>query len=236
MNAITISNGYDAGRRSYLNRVDTEAATQGKAGESWGRLLLSTVEASANGFITEADTDMIVARFVKRKSAELTAGERGGELSADTVDARKSDLAAGIKMGALTLDSVGVMSRAADLYRKNPTKAEFRAMFAAYLRVCRAQCKKEHRDYPLTDEQIIDLMTVSPAKPTTVEKKLKDAVKAMEAALKLNEELDTPMDLSKIVEAEGMVRRTLDLLDALHAQAQAQAALAAAKERARLAA
>lgn len=230
------SNGYDAGRRAYFSKVDTEATTQGKAGESWARLLLSTVEASANQFITETDVDGIVARFVKRKAAELTAGEKGGELSADTIDARKSDLAAGIKMGALRIDSVGVMSRAADLYRKNPNKAEYRAMFAAYLRVARAQTKKEHRDYPLTDEQIIELMTVSPAKPTTVEKKLKDAVKAMEAALKLNEELDTPMDLSKVAEAEGMVRRTLDLLDALHAQAQAQAALAAAKERARLAA
>ena len=231
-----LTNGYDAGRRAFFTKVDTEARTQGKAAESWARLLLSTVEASANGFITEADVEGIVIRFVKNKASEMTAGERGGELSADTVDARKSDLAAGIKMGALTLDSVGVMGRAASLYVKNPTKAEYRAMFAAYLRVARAQCKKEHRDYPLTDEQIIELMTVAPAKPTTVEKKLKDAVKAMEAALKLNEELDTPMDLSKVAEAEGMVRRTLDLLDALHAQAQAQAALAAAQERARLAA
>lgn len=222
-----ISNGYDAGRKSFFYQIDKEAEIQGKNAESWGRILLQAVTASARGFITVDDARSIVERFIAKKQALIARDQKA--MKKDSIDGRVTNITTAIRMGSLTaVDSVGVMSRADAIYGQNDGLRDY---FNALYRVAAAQVKKENRDYALSDEAILALMRDPEAKPVTVEKKLKDAAKALAAAIKLNDESEEPINLTFAAEAEALINRGLEMLDALQAQAEAQRALAAAQAR-----
>lgn len=206
-NVATLSNGLDTLRREYLADVAKDGGLSGKGKNAWPNVLLRTVSAARDGIITTDDAMPIFETFARAEGKALVH-----DRPKDSVKKTKSELVKMIEMGALVnVDAVDVMSRAVTLYGNLKEEgAELKAAYTGYMQVVRDQLKSP--DYALDDDAITHALLKGEGKPATVETKLKQALAALEAAVKLNDADENPLDLSSVTKAASLVQSTLSYM------------------------
>ena len=205
-------NDYLSDARSY----GRDAAT---GGDAWPKMIVRTVSAAADSVITKDDAEMIVSAFIEAQGKKAVH-----ERTTASLKKTKSEIAKTIEFGALTtVDAVEVIGRAVTIYGN--MQVERKSAVNAYLQVVRNQLKAP--DYALTDDEIEQAMAKDDAKPRTIEQQLKAALKAVEAALKLNEESDNPIALEGATAAKAALEAQIANLEHAAQVAEARARLAA---------
>ena len=203
-NVATLTNGFDTLRKDYFGEVTKDGAAQGKGKNAWPNVLLRTVSAARDGILTSDDALPIFETFARAEGKALVH-----DRPKDSVKKTKSEIVKMIECGKLiNVDAVDVMSRAVTIYGNlKEDGAETKAAYTGYMQVIRDQLKSP--DYALDDEAIAHALLKGEGKPATVETKLKQALAALEAAVKLNDSDDNPLDLSSVTKAASLVQSTL---------------------------
>ncbi len=206
-NLATISNGFDTLRKEYFADVAKDGSAAGKGKNAWPNVVLRTVAAARDGLLTADDAMPIFETFTRAEGKALVH-----DRPKDSVKKTKSELTKMIECGKLpNVDSVDVMSRAVTIYGNLKEEgAELKAAYTGYMQVVRDQLKSP--DYALDDDAIAHALLKGEGKPATVETKLKQALAALEAAVKLNDTDENPMDLSSVTKAASLVQSTLSFM------------------------
>ena len=203
----------------FLSDARTYARDKASGNDAWPKMIVRTVSAAADGVVTPDDAEMIVNTFIEAQGKKSVH-----ERSTDSVKKTKSEIKKTIEFGGMTtIDPVDVMGRAVTIYGN--IQAERKSAVNAYLQVVRNQLKSP--DYALSDSEIEQAMTKDDAKPRTIEQQLKAALKAVEAALKLNEESDNPIALEGATAAKSALESQIANLEHAAKIAEARARLAA---------
>jgi len=188
-------------------------------GDAWPKMIVRTVSAAADGVISKDDAAMIVETFIEAQGKKAVH-----DRTVASAKKTKSEIARTIEFGAMTtVDAVEVIGRAVTIYGN--MEADRKSAVNAYLQVVRNQLKSP--DYALSDSEIEQAMTKDDAKPRTIEQQLKAALKAVEAALKLNEESDNPIALEGATAAKSALESQIANLEHAAKIAEARARLAA---------
>ena len=203
----------------FLSDARNYARDKASGNDAWPKMIVRTVSAAADQVIGPDDAELIVNTFIEAQGKKAVH-----ERSTDSVKKTKSEIKKTIEFGALTtVDAVDVMGRAVTIYGN--MQAERKSPVNAYLQVVRNQLKQP--DYALTDDEIERAMAKDEAKGRTIEQHLKAALKAVEAALKANEESDEPMTLEGATAAKAALESQIANLEHAAKVAEAKAALAA---------
>jgi hypothetical protein len=201
-----------------LSDVRSYARDKASGNDAWPKMIVRTVSAAADGVVSKDDAMMIVETFIEAQGKKAVH-----ERSTDSVKKTKSEMTKVIEFGSLTtVDAVDVMGRAVTLYGN--MQVEKKSAVNAYIQVVRNQLKSP--DYALTDDEIEAAMAKDEAKARTIEQQLKAALKAVEAAIKLNEESDTPIALEGATAAKSALEAQIATLARAAEIAKARAHLA----------
>lgn len=201
-----------------LSDVRSYARDKASGNDAWPKMIVRTVSAAADGVVSKDDAMMIVETFIEAQGKKAVH-----ERSTDSVKKTKSEMTKVIEFGSLTtVDAVDVMGRAVTLYGN--MQVEKKSAVNAYIQVVRNQLKSP--DYALTDDEIEAAMAKDEAKARTIEQQLKAALKAVEAAIKLNEESDAPIALEGATAAKSALEAQIATLARAAEIAKARAHLA----------
>ena len=206
-NVAILNNGFDTLRKEYLGEITKDGALSGKGKNAWPNVTLRTVQAARDGLITVDDAMLIFETFARAEGKALVH-----DRPKDSVKKTKSEITKMIECGQLVnVDAVEVMSRAVTIYGNLKTEgAELKAAYTGYVQVIRDQLKSP--DYALDDDAIAHALCKGEAKPASVETKLKQALAALEAAVKINDADENPVDLSSVTKAASLVQSTLSFM------------------------
>lgn len=203
----------------FLSDARTYARDKASGNDAWPKMIVRTVSAAADGVVTPDDAEMIVNTFIEAQGKKSVH-----ERSTDSVKKTKSEIKKTIEFGGMTtIDPVDVMGRAVTIYGN--IQGERKSAVNAYLQVVRDQLKSP--DYAMTDEEIERAMLKGEAKERTIEQHLKAALKAVEAALKANEESETPLPLEGATAAKAALEGQIATLARAAEIAEARARLLA---------
>jgi hypothetical protein len=202
----------------YLSASKKLAGDKAAGGDAWPKMIVLTVSAAADGVVSPDDAEMIVNTFIEAQGKKSVH-----DRTTDSVKKTKSEIKKTIEFGALTtVDAVDVIGRAVTIYGN--MQVDRKSAVNAYLQVVRNQLKSP--DYALTDDEIEAAMAKDEAKARTIEQQLKAALKAVEAAIKLNEESDTPIALEGATAAKSALEAQIATLARAAEIAKARAHLA----------
>lgn len=197
----------------YLSDARGYARDYATGGDAWPRMIVRTVQASADGVIGKDDAQMIVETFI-----EAFGKKASHERTARSLSKTKSEITKVIQFGGMTaIDPVDVIGRTVTIYGN--MQAERKSAVNAYLQVVRNQIKQP--DAAMTDEEIERAMVKDEAKARSIQARLKAALKEVEKALKDNEESDDPLPLEGAHVAKAGLER--DIAQLAHAQKVAEA-------------
>lgn len=196
-----LSNSHD---RAYFDAcfdAQGEALAHGK--DAWPKIALYATEAAACGQYTADDAEAIFTRVVKSAALASVHDRSENGLKANISKLRQF-LHMGARFGTDTIES------AARLYATlHAQGAELKSAYPAYVDVARAQLKA---DALLDDADIERAMLKGDAKPSTSESKIKQALKAIEAAQKLRE-AEGERDMPELGDAASLLARALTLVE-----------------------
>lgn len=171
--------------------------------DAWPKAGLLACEGAALGHFTSDDADAIFARIIRAANLAAIHERSEGGLKANISKLRQF-LHVGAKFGTDTLE------RAAYLYGKlHASGADLKSAYPAYVDVCRAQLKA---DALLDDDAIEHAMGKGEAKASTAESKIKQALKAIEAAQKLRA-AEGERDLPELGDAASLLARALTMVE-----------------------
>jgi hypothetical protein len=201
MNAI-LSNDY--------RRTDGETALEalgtdaGRGVDAYPKAFLKCVQLANDGVFGPADAHHLYAHYLKGKTGSSVHKGNKDSLKAQ-VSKLKQALDAGSNPNIKNVFSI--FERAQELLAELP-EDETKTAAAAYQDVARAVKKATA---PLSDDEITACLLVSEGKPTTEETKLKQAIKALEAAQKMRDEAgeqprhEVTIALSRLNEALSII-------------------------------
>jgi hypothetical protein len=171
--------------------------------DAWPKAALVACEGAALGHYTADDADAIFGRIVRAANLAAVHERSEGGLKANISKLRQF-LHVGAKFGTDTLE------RAAYLYGKlHASGADLKSAYPAYVDVARAQLKS---DALLDDDAIEHAMGKGEAKASTAETKIKQALKAIEAAQKLRAS-EGERDLPELGDAASLLARALTMVE-----------------------
>ncbi len=171
--------------------------------DAWPKAGLLACEGAALGHFTADDADAIFGRIIRAANLAAIHERSEGGLKANISKLRQF-LHVGAKFGTDTLE------RAAYLYGKlHGSGADLKSAYPAYVDVCRAQLKA---DALLDDDAIEHAMGKGEAKASTAESKIKQALKAIEAAQKLRA-VEGERDLPELGDAASLLARALTMVE-----------------------
>lgn len=189
-------------RETFEARFDRIGADLAAGKDAWPKAALAACEAAALGVYTSDDAEALFTRVVKASQLAAIHDRSDNGLAANVSKLRQC-LHVGAKFGTDTLE------RAARLYAIHHGSAQLKSAYPAYVDVARAQLKADHL---LDDDAILAAMSKGEAKASTAETKIKQAMKAIEAAQKLRE-AEGERDLPELGDAAALLARALTMVE-----------------------
>lgn len=196
-----LSNSYD---RAYFDACfDAQGEAIAAGDDAWPKIAIFATEAAACGQYTADDAETIFTRVVN--AAKLAAiHERSENGKKANISKLRQFLHLGARFGTDTIEA------AARVYRTHYAQgADLKSAYPAYVDVARAQLKA---DMLLGDSEILEAMLKGEAKASTAETKIKQALKAIEAAQKLRTE-EGERDLPELGDAASLLARALTMVE-----------------------
>ena len=180
MNALntTLTNDY---RRTDAEQVlEALGVDAGRGVDAYPKAFLKCVQLAQDGVFTPGDAHHLYAHYLKGKTGSSV--HKGNK---DSLKAQVSKLKQALDAGSNTkVLAFPIFERAVELLAELP-EDDTKTAAAAYQDLARAVKKAEA---PLSDDEITACLLVAEGKPTTEEAKVKQAIKALEAAQKLRED------------------------------------------------